>query len=121
MKEVTIKGIMRGYGFRADDLKKMCAICEENGGSGTAVEVTFKFRDPRADWVKLWYDRAVRAQDVFGTYTFAFVKDGTVCFEPYSHGKFTVAAPRKGDKYDRKVGMAVAYAKMKGERIPDYI
>lgn len=32
-----------------------------------------------------------------------------------------VAAPRKGDKYDRKTGIAVAFAKTRDAEIPKYI
>lgn len=35
--------------------------------------------------------------------------------------KIATATPIKGDKFDLRTGIAVAYAKACGERIPDYI
>lgn len=88
-------------------------------GDGRKVKITIQYEDPRQEWIDKWYKRAVAAAD--DTVIFRFVKDGIVCI-PVDVPEFaTVAAPRRGDKYDRRTGIAVAYAKLRGEKIPEYI
>lgn len=89
-------------------------------GDGHKVKLTVQYEDPRQDWIDKWYFKAEDAE-AFDEVRFAFVKDGTVCIDREQGDVFTVAAPRKGDKYDRKTGIAVAFAKFSGERIPSYI
>lgn len=89
-------------------------------GDGRKVTVTVQYEDPRQEWIDLWYFKADEAES-FGEVSFAFVKDGTVCISREQGDDFAVAAPRKGDKYDRKTGIAVAFAKFSGEKIPEYI
>ena len=84
------------------------------------IEVIIRAYDPRQEWIDKWYSKAGDAES-FDEVSFAFVKDGTVCISREEGDCFTVAAPRKGDKYDRKTGIAVAFAKFCGEKIPEYI
>ena len=84
------------------------------------IEVIIRVRDRRQEWIDKWYSKAGDAE-AFEEVSFAFVKDGTVCISREVGDDFKVAAPRKGDKYDRKTGIAVAFAKFYGEKIPDYI
>ena len=89
-------------------------------GDKREVKVIIQYEDPRQEWIDKWYSKAEIAES-FEEVSFAFVKDGTVCICREEGNEFTVAAPRKGDKYDRKTGIAVAFAKFYGEKIPDYI
>lgn len=89
-------------------------------GDGRKIKVIIQYEDPRQDWIDKWYFKAGDAE-AFDKVSFAFVKDGTVCIDREQGDVFTVAAPRKGDKYDRKTGIAVAFAKFSGEKIPEYI
>lgn len=89
-------------------------------GEGREVKVTIQYEDPRQDWIDKWYSKAGIAEG-YEEVSFAFVKDGTVCIDREQGDVFTVAAPRKGDKYDRKTGIAVAFAKFSGVKIPEYI
>lgn len=88
-------------------------------GNGCEVKVTIQYEDPRQEWIDKWYKRAVAAAD--DTVIFRFVKDGIVCIPVLVPEYAEVAAPRKDDKYDRKTGIAVAFAKTRGEKIPEYI
>lgn len=88
-------------------------------GEGREVKVTIQYSDPRQEWIDKWYKRAVDAADEF--VIFRFVKDGVVCIPILEPEYAEVAAPRKGDKYDRKTGIAVAFAKTRNEEIPEYI
>lgn len=88
-------------------------------GDGCKVKVTIQYEDPRQDWIDKWYKRAVAAAD--DTVIFKFVKDGVICIPVLEPEYATVAAPRRGDKYDRKTGIAVAFAKTYNEEIPEYI
>jgi hypothetical protein len=36
-------------------------------------------------------------------------------------GEFSTSKNIKDDKFDRSCGIAVAYAKLRGQKIPDYI
>ena len=42
-------------------------------------------------------------------------------YSRYDGMKIGTAYPINGDAYDHDIGIAVAYAKAMGERIPDYI
>ena len=88
-------------------------------GDGRKVKIIIQYDDPRQEWIDKWYKRAVAAAD--DTVIFRFVKDGIVCIPLYDPEYTAVTAPRKGDKYDRKTGIAVAFAKISDEKIPEYI
>lgn len=78
------------------------------------VEVIIRARDPRQDWIDKWYAEARRCG-----VNLTFRKDVVIAYNDF--GDITTAAPVRGDKYDRHTGIAVAYAKLIGEPIPDYI
>lgn len=120
MSEFTSMGKINGYlkTIKIEDDKGLHDLVRKLG-DGRKVKIIIQYEDPRQDWIDKWYKRAVAAAD--DTVIFKFVKDGTVCI-PILEPEYTeVAAPREGDKYDRKTGIAVAFAKTRDEEIPDYI
>ena len=123
MKEIKLNLIATNASLRArtpesfDKIKAITAAI----GYGNQVEVTVRIPDPRQDWIDMWYKRAMIAVDQLGTCMLKFCKDATIMAERGPFPVITTAAPRHGDKYDRKVGIAVCYAKMRGETIPDFI
>lgn len=126
MKEFKFTGTMRPERiqpydrFRKDYQNFRSALVVSTGNSYPEVEVIIRVHDRRQEWIDKWYSKAENAE-AFEEVSFAFVKDGTVCISREEGDEFTVAAPRKGDKYDRKTGIAVAFAKFCGEKIPEYI
>lgn len=88
----------------------------------TCIELTISARDQRQEWIDRMYERAVIARDD----ELIFIKhcqDTTVVTKcsVWEPSEIALSAPRHGDKYDRKTGIAVAFAKIYGERVPDYI
>lgn len=82
---------------------------------GDDFTLTLSVPDPRGDWIKKWYKKAKDA-----AVTFRFHKTVTICYDPYDCEP-VLSDVREGDTYDRKTGIAVAYAKRCGEPIPDFI
>ena len=85
-------------------------------------KITIEASDPRQDWIDQMYERAMTARDN----ELIFIKhcQNTTVIANYSlwnPSEIALSAPRHGDKYDRKTGIAVAYAKISGERVPDFI
>ena len=85
--------------------------------------------DPRQEWIDQHYKEAmdeVNSTDCYSGDHLAhlkFCKDATIFIRHWinTDDDVGVAAPRHDDKYDRKTGIAVAYAKAMGEAVPDYI
>ena len=74
--------------------------------------------DPRGDWIEKWYKKAKNDDDV----VFHHHKTATICSAGWGSGyDMAISDVCKGDTYDRKTGIAVAYAKFRGEPIPDFI
>lgn len=121
MSEFTSMGKINGYleTIKIKDEKGLHNLVRKLG-DGRKVKIIIQYEDPRQDWIDEWYSMAGDAE-FCDEVSFAFVKDGTVCISREEGDVFAVAAPRKGDKYDRKTGIAVAYAKFVGEKIPEYI
>lgn len=123
MKEIKLNLVATNASLRArtpeafESIKSIVAAA----GYGHQVEVIVHVPEPRQDWIDLWYKRAMTAVDHLGAYTLKFCKDTTILVERGPYPEITTAAPRHGDKYDRKTGIAVCYAKMRGEEIPNYI
>jgi hypothetical protein len=82
---------------------------------GDDFTLTLSVPDPRGDWIEKWYKKAKDA-----LVTFRFHKTVTICYDPYDPIP-VLSDVREGDTYDRKTGIAVAYAKHCGEPIPDFI
>jgi len=123
MKEIKLNLIATNASLRArtpESFEKIKAIVAA-AGYGHQVEVTVRIPDPRQDWIDMWYKRAMTAVDHLGSCTLKFCKDTTIMVERSPYPNITTAAPRHDDKYDRKVGIAVCYAKMRNEPIPDFI
>ena len=78
------------------------------------VEVIIRVHDRRQEWIDKWYTEA-RRSDVH----LIFHKDVVIAHNDF--GRIATAAPVRGDKYNRHTGIAVAYAKLCNESIPDYI
>lgn len=83
-------------------------------GNGCKVKVTIQYEDPRQEWIDKWYTEARRR----GVHLM-FRKDVVIAYNDF--GDIATAAPVHGDKYYRHTGIAVAYAKLCGEKIPEYI
>lgn len=120
MSEFTSMGKINGYlkTIKIENEKGLYDLVRKLG-DGRKVKIIIQYEDPRQEWIDKWYKRAVAAAD--DTVVFRFVKDGIVCIPVYDPEFAKVAAPRKGDKYDRKTGIAVAFAKTCDEKIPEYI
>ncbi len=123
MKEIKLNLIATNASLRArtpeafDKIKAITAAV----GYGQQVEVTVRIPDRRQDWIDMWYKRAMTAVDHLGSCALKFCKDTTIMIERNPYPNITTAAPRHGDKYDRKTGIAVCYAKMRREPVPEYI
>ena len=123
MKEVKLSLTAVNYSLRArtpESIEKLKVITAA-AGYGQQVEVTVRIPEPREDWINMWSKRAMTAVDHLGSCTLKFCKDTTIMVERGPFPNITTAAPRHDDKYDRKIGIAVCYAKMRGETIPDFI
>ena len=90
------------------------ALVSSTGNSYPEVEVIIRVHDLRQEWIDKWYIEARRCG-----VKLAFRKDVVIAFNDF--GDIATAAPVHGDKYNRHTGIAVAYAKLCGEKIPDYI
>ena len=125
MKEFKIQGLIRTFGVRiATRLTDMDPIIDALNAQGIdrindPVEVIIRIRDYRKEWVSEWYEKAIRRQSRQGI-IIRHCKDATFIYENGT-GVCASSAPRHGDKYDYKTGIAVAYAKVMDEPIPDYI
>lgn len=123
MKEIKLNLVATNASLRArtpESFEKIKSIVAA-AGYGHEVEVTVLVPDLRQDWIDMWYKRAITAVDHLGSCTLKFCKDTTIMVERGPFPNITTSAPRHGDKYNRKVGIAVCYAKMRGETIPEYI
>lgn len=79
---------------------------------------TLSVPDPRGDWIEKWYKKAKKDHDVI----FHHHKTATICISRWQTSDgFAISDVCKGDTYDRKTGIAVAYAKFCDEPIPDFI
>ena len=77
--------------------------------------LTLSVPDPHGDWVKKWYKKAKENHDV----AFCRHKTATICVSCW--GGIAISDVHKGDTYDYKTGIAVAYAKFCSEPIPTFI
>ena len=122
MKEIKFNGYVRSYGVRAtgEDLHIINDLYNRLNMEGRECEVTIRIRDKRQEWIDKYYNLAKRMANS-GTYVIKHCKE--VCYViPCGYaGDAASATPRHGDKYDYKTGVAVAFAKAFGDRVPDYI
>lgn len=76
------------------------------------------FTDPitakRQEWIDYWYDKFR-----FNSAAHMTTMNNITAVETY--GQIGISKPSRGDKYDKKTGIAVAYAKTCGADIPKYI
>lgn len=124
MKEFKFTGTLRPERIQPcanyrESYQKFRADLVTSGWPYPAVEVIIRVRDPRQDWIDTWYTVAKEDDDIF----IKFCKDVTfICAKDTKYPQeIACAAPRRGDKYDKRTGIAVAYAKLCSENIPDYI
>lgn len=117
-KEIKVK-VWRGtYGNLVLSSKDMPPYLQKKVNKLKPMEnftLTLSVPDPRGDWIEKWYRKAKDA-----AVTFRFHKTVTICYDPYDCEP-VLSDVREGDTYDRKTGIAVAYAKRCGEPIPDFI
>lgn len=101
--------------------EEVCEALKLERGKAYEVEVkdnSIVFTDPvparRRGWIDKWFNRyrfdKAAHMNTMGNIT---------AVELY--GKVGISKPSKGDKYDEKTGIAVAYAKAHGAEIPNYI
>ena len=121
MKEYKFTGKIRPSSIYIDNDSRIYELYQRMKSSNLNCEVTIRVPDPRQDWIDLWYRRAMTAVDHLGSCVLRFCKDTTIMVERNPFPNITTSAPRHGDKYDRKTGIAVCYAKMRGATVPDYI
>lgn len=84
---------------------------------GVLLKATLDIPDPRGDWIEKWYNEAMEDEDV----SFRHHKTATICYDRYYGNPPTISDVCNGDTYNRRTGIAVAYAKMRGQSIPDFI
>lgn len=123
MKEYKFNGRLRPSSVLVDN-QEFYQLYEQqklhSPDRSMACEIIIRLPDPRADWVEGWYN-AAKLQEQFGNFIIKHCQQ--TCFVIPTHDVYNTAssAPRHGDKYDYKTGIAVAFAKAFGEPIPDYI
>ena len=84
---------------------------EINDNSITFVDINKQLREA---WIDRWYKRAMGDPAAYMTQ----MNDITVVEHYHVIG---ISKPCKGDKYNKKIGIAVACAKAHGFDIPEYI
>jgi hypothetical protein len=96
------------------DLTNLIATCTSE------MEKRKQVRKERRD---KWIKETICAYLCEPNASFARIGETTVVavYSRYSGLLMGKATPVKGDAFDKDVGIAVAYAKAYGERIPDYI
>ena len=102
----------------ADLLTLMSNISEERGRRECERRER-KRKEERQKWVNDYFNRFINHPN-----TTSIQVDETIVVAFY--GRYTgmhisTAKPIKGDIFSKKVGIAVAYAKAVGDKIPDYI
>ena len=122
-KEIKVKAWRGTYGNLVLSSKDMPPYLQKKVNKLKPMEnfiLTLSVPDPRGDWIKKWYKKAKKDDDV----VFHHHKTVTIC-TPHWHASdnfgFGISDVCNGDTYDRKTGIAVAYAKFWGEPIPDFI
>lgn len=82
------------------------------------LSLTLSIPDSRGDWIEKWYKKAKNDDKV----VFRHHKTVTICSADWGPGDdMAISDVCKGDTYDRETGIAVAYAKFRGEPIPKFI
>lgn len=128
MKELKLTGTLRSErilpdtNYRKAYQQLRAALVAQCGQPYPQVEIVIRYSDPRQEWIDEWYNKAKKAEAA-GRIFLKFCKDTTVavvCGSSMSRA-IACAAPRHGDKYDQHTGIAVVYAKLACEPIPDYI
>lgn len=120
MKEFKFTGTMRPERiqpydrFRKDYQGFRHDLVVSTGNCYPEVEVIIRVRDRRQEWIDKWYTKAIHDYSV----NLFFRKDVVIA---QCSDNIATAAPVRGDKYNRHTGIAVAYAKLCNEIIPDYI
>lgn len=71
-------------------------------------------KQKRQEWINYWYDE-------FRSNFHARINTMNNITAVAVHGQIGISKPSRTDKYDKKTGIAVAYAKAMGDDIPDYI
>lgn len=121
-KEIKVKAWRGTYGNLVLSSKNMPPYLQKKVNKLKPMEnftLTLSVPDPRGDWIEKWYRKAKKDDDV----VFRHHKTVTICIPRWhvSDDGFGISDVCNGDTYDRKTGIAVAYAKHCGEPIPDFI
>ena len=130
MKEIKIKGLVRSRYLRTsvDDNLSRQAIYDlyenllHSGRIDEKMEIIIRIPEPRNDWVNEWYAKAMMAASNCDIFIRHCQQATFICqYGTYADDEMASSAPRHGDKYDYKTGIAVAYAKLRHQPIPDFI
>ena len=107
------------YREARDEIRSMQSLSAKQN---PFVEVIIRVHDPRQDWIDKWYAMA-KTSECDGDIFIRHCKETTivVAYGAVDYHEIACSAPRHGDKYDYKTGIAVAYAKTCHEPIPDFI
>lgn len=120
-KEFKVRAWKNAYGSLVISSKDMALLLREKVDKLNRQEdlyLTLSISDPREDWIEKWYKKAKEDEDVI----FRHHKTITICVAYWDAGEnIAISDVCKGDTYDRKTGIAVAYAKFCGEPIPNFI
>lgn len=119
-KEIKVKAWRGTYGNLVLSSKDMPPYLQKKVNKLKPMEnftLTLSVPDPRGDWIEKWYRKAKENDDV----VFYHHKTVTICTTSWGKNIVAISDVCKGDTYDRKTGIAVAYAKLCDEPIPDFI
>ncbi len=113
---VIPKEFIEYFSFNCDEPINVCFT-----EKGVLLKPLFSDAQRKNDWVKKMIGKMNTDEN---TYTYSSFKNTVIltCFPPKSKElKTSYAFCAKQDKYDERVGIAVAYAKMMNYPIPRYI
>ena len=120
-KEIKVKAWKNAYGSLVISSKDMPLFLREKVDKLKRQEdlkLILSIPDPREDWIEKWYKKAKEDDEV----VFRHHKTATICVAYWgANENIAISDVCKGDNYDCKTGIAVAYAKFCGEPIPDFI
>ena len=122
-KEFKVKAWKNVYGSLVISSREMPLLLREKVDKlklnrQEDLYLTLSISDPREDWIEKWYKKAEEDNEV----VFRHHKTVTICVAYWgANENIAISDVCKGDTYNRKTGIAVAYAKFCGEPIPDFI
>lgn len=120
MKEYNFTGRIRPSSIRINGEEFYTLYQQLADNENLDCEVIVRIPDKRQDWIDKMYREAMRYERA-GYGVLKFCQSTTIFVSCSNAHNIATSAPRHGDKYDQKTGIAVAYAKMSGRPVPDFI